>query len=797
MVSLHHAVGAGCADLSSGCEALLAEKAALQELADALRARLAFFDGYEKAAAEFAAAAAAGDGSGSGGAATVAALPPLLPLLARIDDAIAYVAANPQYADSIAYAARFRQLQARALGLVRSRAQAALRAAAAAAQQAAAEAAAGAAAGGGAGAAPLSPRAAAAAGGGGGLLRQGSSRQAPAPLPEGLEVATLYVRFRAAAEPALKAALAGVEARAARPEYARLLDEVRGLHCAARQQLVAPHFAARLGARAGAELPALLRGGVGQLLRTAQLEAQLYEQLFCTTGGGGGSGGGGGGSGGDGGSNSEQQQQQQQQLQTAAAQLPPPPPPPPPADALRPLLEPLASLLYDALRPRFVQLADVDAIAALVDILRSEAPDARAASDARAAAVLPALKPVLDAALSDLQQRLIYRAQALVRQEVAVANPSPADVDYPARLERLAREEEAAAAAAAAAAASGGGDCGAAQEGEIAPAEGAAAAAEAAEGGGGAVVTAAEAAAAAAAGPDPLARWYGPVRAALLLLSKLYRCLPPATFAGLATEAVAACTASVEAGARVVAANASPLDGQLFAIMHLLLLREQVAQFDVDLVATDTGLDFSHMRSHVRRIVAGEASLFALSASNAVVQMLVGRGGPRAVAAQSDAKRELEARLRAACEEFILAVTRLAIEPMLAFITKVTAVRATAAGAGAGAGGAAGGAAGAAAAAPPPQKALKEHAFAAPDKLAAAVARVNDAMAGPVRDAAAKARLYLTNPATRAILFRPIKSNIAEAHGQIAQLLEAEYTPEEAALVPLMGPDALGAALDF
>jgi hypothetical protein len=47
----------------------------------------------------------------------------------------------------------------------------------------------------------------------------------------------------------------------------------------------------------------------------------------------------------------------------------------------------------------------------------------------------------------------------------------------------------------------------------------------------------------------------------------------------------------------------------------------------------------------------------------------------------------------------------------------------------------------------------------------------------------AKTRLYLPNPATRAILFRPIKSNIAEAHGQIAQLLEAEYSPEEAAQV--------------
>jgi hypothetical protein len=48
-------------------------------------------------------------------------------------------------------------------------------------------------------------------------------------------------------------------------------------------------------------------------------------------------------------------------------------------------------------------------------------------------------------------------------------------------------------------------------------------------------------AAAAAAG-----QWYPPVRSTLLLLSKLYRCIDTKIFAGLAQEAVAACTACVQ-----------------------------------------------------------------------------------------------------------------------------------------------------------------------------------------------------------------------------------------------------------
>lgn len=35
-----------------------------------------------------------------------------------------------------------------------------------------------------------------------------------------------------------------------------------------------------------------------------------------------------------------------------------------------------------------------------------------------------------------------------------------------------------------------------------------------------------------------------------------------------------------------------------------------------------------------------------------------------------------------------------------------------------------------------------------------------------------KMRLYLSNPATHTILLKPVKSNIAEAHGQIASLLQ-------------------------
>jgi hypothetical protein len=87
-------------------------------------------------------------------------------------------------------------------------------------------------------------------------------------------------------------------------------------------------------------------------------------------------------------------------------------------------------------------------------------------------------------------------------------------------------------------------------------------------------------------------------------------------------------------------------------------------------------------------------------------------------------------------------------------------------------------------------------AFAAPARLEEMVGRVHTALRDSLPAATSKMKLYLNNPATHAILFKPIKSNIVEAHGQIAALLETEYTPEEAAQIGLARPEELKGLLD-
>lgn len=76
------------------------------------------------------------------------------------------------------------------------------------------------------------------------------------------------------------------------------------------------------------------------------------------------------------------------------------------------------------------------------------------------------------------------------------------------------------------------------------------------------------------------------------------------------------------------------------------------------------------------------------------------------------------------------------------------------------------------------------------------VASVNQALKTTLPIAVAKMKLYLPNQSTHAILFKPIKSNIAEAHSQVASIFGREYEKEEVAGIGVHSPKDLMELLD-
>lgn len=621
----HRAVATKTKTLHDACERLVLEKDRLVEFADALRSKLNYFDELENIATQFYAptmSVASGH---------------FLPALKRLDECISYVGNNPQYADSSVYLVKFRQLQSRALGMVRTHVLGVLKTASQQVQVG---------------------------------IKESASVHGKTALSEAAETSVLYVRFKAGANE-IKPLMEEIESRASRKEYAQILADLHALYCEQRLSLVRGVVRQRILEYSKSELlPSLTRQGCAYLMQVCQAEHQLFDYFFPS-------------------SSSD-------------------------ISNLAPLVDPLCTALYDILRPKLIHEGDLDLLCELVEILKGEVLEEEIGRRGESVA---GLKPTILRILADVQERLTFRAQTHMRDEIANYLPSVEDLDYPAKLQHEASSVNV-------------------EEG----------------------------------GRDALITWYPPLEKTLSCLSKLYRCLEPAIFTGLAQDSIGVCSMSIQRASKLITRQSSQMDGQLFLIKNLLILREQIAPFDIEFAVTYKELDFTHLLDHLRRIFRGQASFFDFASRSTLARAF----SPRVMESQLDAKKDLEKSLKSTCEQFIMSITKLAVEPMLSFITKVTAVKvsmtSTARVKDSGS---------------DPLKSLKAQAFATPEKVAEMVAKVDDALKKDLPSVVLKMKLYLQNPSTRSILFKPIKSNIVEAYGQINSLIKAEYSSEDIEIIGL------------
>lgn len=391
------------------------------------------------------------------------------------------------------------------------------------------------------------------------------------------------------------------------------------------------------------------------------------------------------------------------------------------------LIDPLCTYLYDTLRPKFIHETNIDFLCELVDVLKVEVLGEQLS---RRSESLAGLRPTFERILADVHERLTFRARTHIRDEIANYFPVNEDLDYPAKLEQSPEVKE---------------EAQTSEENQ-----------------------------------DVFKSWYPPLEKTLSLLSKLYRCLEPGVFTGLAQEAVEVCSLSIQKASKLISQRSSSMDGQLFLIKHLLILREQIAPFDIEFSVTHKELDFSHLLDHLRRLLRGQASLFDWSRSSSLARTF----SPRVLESQVDAKKELEKILKTTCEEFIMSVTKLIVDPLLSFVAKVTAVKV-------------------AVSSGTNQKLetvmakpLKEQAFATPEKVSELVQKVSSMIQQELPSVIKKMKLYLLNPSTRTILFKPIKTNILEAHTQVRSLLKSEYSAEEIESINMVSIQNLEVQLD-
>ena len=172
--------------------------------------------------------------------------------------------------------------------------------------------------------------------------------------------------------------LAGVAARAQRREYMQLLSDCQRLYCEARLALVADVVAARMAEYMREPLPSLTRGGCSYLMQVRRVVLLLHCKLastnrprgaaeLCVLCSGCCPSSAAAPSGPDRPCAAAQVCQMEHQLHDQFF---------PEADGdgtvLAPLMDPLCTVLYDALRPAFIQLQSLEALCNLADILQHE-----------------------------------------------------------------------------------------------------------------------------------------------------------------------------------------------------------------------------------------------------------------------------------------------------------------------------------------------------------------------------------------------------------------------------------------
>ena len=256
------------------------------------------------------------------------------------------------------------------------------------------------------------------------------------------------------------------------------------------------------------------------------------------------------------------------------------------------LLDGLCTILYDVLRPLIIKCNHLETLAEIGHILKAEVVDEDALTKHEE---LQSFVKIVDLLLQDVQERLIFRTNLFIQNEILGYNPADGDLAYPEKLRMLGlsfeREVDQNRTTASSSAlhrglsrsdsitslASTVMSCNTFSDVTLMPFESSDRFGSSVEGFG-------------------YHLWYPTVRRAIMCLTKLFRTLDSATFQGLAQDVIAACIQSLDSAAQQVGTSKTALDAHLFIIKHLLIIREQIAPFKIECTVREVSLDFTRVK---------------------------------------------------------------------------------------------------------------------------------------------------------------------------------------------------------
>ncbi|XP_066562754.1 conserved oligomeric Golgi complex subunit 3 [Amia ocellicauda] len=516
-----------------------------------------------------------------------------------------------------------------------------------------------------------------------------------------------YVKFRASA-PKVRTLIEQIEQRSEKiPEYQQLLGEIHQCYLEQRDQLLSPSITSTitdLTTQNNKDHCALVRSGCAFMAHVCQDEHQLYNEFFSK-----------------------------------------------PTAKLDELLEKLCLSLYDVLRPLIIHFIHLETLSELCGILKNEMIEDHVQNNVEQ---LGAFEGVIKQMLEDVQERLMYRTHIYIQSDIIGYNPAPGDLAYPEKLEMMEKiaqslkEEQKKLSLDSSFSdvqledadsknviKSGTPDAPAARpHASISPA-------------------------------DLHGMWYPTVRRTLVCLSKLYRCIDRRVFQGLSQEALSACIQSLLKATDAIVKNKTQIDGQLFLIKHLLILREQIAPFHTDFAIKEISLDLKKTRDAAFKILNPKTvpNFFRLNSHNAILEFLL-EGTPEIKEHYIDSKKDVDRHLKSSCEQFIQQQTTLFVGNLEEFLTKVAALKTMASQGG-------------------PKYNLAQQPWAQPAKINDIVTATYRTMKTKLPMTMQSLSLYLANRDTEFILFKPVRNNIQQVFQKLHALIQEQYSGEDLQII--------------
>lgn len=111
------------------------------------------------------------------------------------------------------------------------------------------------------------------------------------------------------------------------------------------------------------------------------------------------------------------------------------------------------------------------------------------------------------------------------------------------------------------------------------------------------------------------------------------------------------------------------MHGKLFQIKHLLIIREQIAPFQVDFTVKEMSIDFSNIKSAAAGLIQNRNKLFSFSSNNALLEFLL-EGTPKVKEYLIDSRKEIDKQLKLTCEAFITYATESILGSVMEWVHK-------------------------------------------------------------------------------------------------------------------------------